>query len=77
MRLNHRYLHGGIRVLSVFSNWMEDYGMPQDDPQLTLRLRDFLQTVQTPHNIALTARLMIQSIDRLVSSGCTLLTYIE
>ncbi len=47
--------------------WLEQYNMLQDGTDLGRRLRDFLQLIHSPPNLALTAKLTLQSLERTVS----------
>lgn len=40
--------------------------MLQDDPQIVPRLRDFLSLINSPPSLALTAKQMLQIIDKMV-----------
>lgn len=57
-----------LRVLTVLSLWLEEYGLLQDSPHVAPRLREFLSLILDPSSLALTAKYMVQSLDRLVSS---------
>ena len=47
--------------------WLDEHGMAFDDPNILGKLRDFLSLIKSPPSLALTAKLMIQSIERKVS----------
>lgn len=49
------------------SMWFEEHGLQQDDPHVVPRLRDFLRLIASPPPLALTAKLMLQSLERIVS----------
>ncbi|KZT27559.1 ras GEF [Neolentinus lepideus HHB14362 ss-1] len=55
------------RVLTVLTRWIEDYRMTQEDPHIVPKLQEFLSYIVAPHALALTAKLMMQSLDRLSS----------
>ena len=57
----------GFSVLTILTMWVENHGMLQDDPQVVLRLKDFLSMIVSPPTLALSAKLLLQSIDKLVS----------
>ena len=57
-----------LRVLTVLSLWLEEYGLLQDSPHIAPRLREFLSLILDPSSLALTAKYMVQSLDRLVSA---------
>lgn len=52
-------------VLDIFSIWLENYQLLEEEPHIAQRLKDFLSPiVPSPHNE--TAIIIIQTIDRLV-----------
>jgi hypothetical protein len=54
------------RVLTVLTMWLEDHGLLQEEPHIAQRLTDFLTQIVEPSPLALTAKLMLQSLERLV-----------
>lgn len=55
-------------VLEVFSQWLENYGLVEEEPHIAQRLKNFLALiVSPPHNT--TATIIIQAIDRLTSTN--------
>jgi hypothetical protein len=54
------------RVLTVFTMWLEDFGLLEDEPHIAGRLTNFLQLILTPPSLALSAKLILQSVERLV-----------
>lgn len=52
-------------VLTIFTMWLEDYRLLEEEPQIAQRLTDFLALVTAPPSLALTAQLIVQSIKRL------------
>lgn len=54
------------RILMIFTVWLEDHRLLEEEPHIARRLTDFLSLVATPQPLAITAKLIIQSIKRLV-----------
>jgi hypothetical protein len=54
------------RVLTCLTIWLES-DMLHEDPDIANRLQGFLSHIVTPPPLALTARLILQSLERLVS----------
>jgi son of sevenless-like protein len=54
------------RVLTVLTTWLEDYALLTEEPHIARRLTDFLSMIVEPPALALTARLILQSLERLV-----------
>jgi son of sevenless-like protein len=54
------------RVLTALTAWLEDYRLLQEEPHIAQRLTDFLRQIMEPDPLALTARLILQSLERLV-----------
>jgi son of sevenless-like protein len=54
------------RVLTIFTVWLEDHRLLEEEPQIAQRLTDFLAHITTPAPQALTAKLIIKTIERLV-----------
>lgn len=53
-------------VLTIFTIWLEDHRLLEEEPHIAQRLTDFLNLITTPAPLALTAKLIIQSVERLV-----------
>lgn len=53
-------------VLAVLSMWLEDYGLLEDDPDIAPQLKDFLDLVISPPSLAFSAKLILQSLNKLV-----------
>lgn len=54
------------RVLTVLTMWLEDYDLLNQDPEVAPKLQNFLSLVISPATLALTARHMLKSLERLV-----------
>jgi son of sevenless-like protein len=54
------------RVLTVLAMWLEEYDLLNQDPEVAPKLQDFLSFIITPASLALTARHMLKSLERLV-----------
>jgi son of sevenless-like protein len=54
------------RVLTVFTMWMEDHNMVRQEPHVARKLQEFLASIPEGEPLALTAKLMLQALDRLV-----------
>jgi son of sevenless-like protein len=54
------------RVLTVLTMWLEDYALLTEEPHIARRLTDFLSLIVKPSELAVTARLILQSLERLV-----------
>ena len=55
-----------MRVLCVFGIWIEKHGLVLDEPSVVPRLRTWLSTILSPTGLALSAKQLVQSIDRIV-----------
>jgi len=55
------------RVLTVLLMWLEGYRLLELEPHIAQRLTDFLVQIVEPDAQALTAKLILQSLERLVS----------
>ena len=63
-------------VLDIFSMWLENYRLLEEEPHIAQRLRDFLSfNVSPPHNE--TATIIIHTIDRLVRRPLRLVRFIR
>jgi hypothetical protein len=54
------------RVLMCLTTWLEDYSMLNEDPHISQRMQDFLGLITQPASLALAARLILASLERLV-----------
>lgn len=52
-------------VLIVFTCWLEDHQLLEEEPHIARRLTDFLHEIQSPTSLVVTAGLILQSIERL------------
>ncbi len=52
-------------VLTIFTMWLEDHRLLEEEPHIAQLLTDFLNNVTSP--LAMAARLIVKSIERLVS----------
>jgi son of sevenless len=56
------------RILTVLTMWLEDHRLLQTDPEVAPKLQEFLSLIgNSPSSMGTTARLMMQSLERLVS----------
>ena len=55
------------RVLTVLTMWLEEYDLLNQDAEVAPKLQEFLGLVNSPHTLALTAKHMLKSLERLVS----------
>jgi son of sevenless-like protein len=55
------------RVLMCLTTWLEDYSMLNEDPHVARQMQEFLSLIQQPPQLALAARLILESLSRLVS----------
>jgi son of sevenless len=58
------------RVLTVLTMWLEEYDLLNQDAEVAPKLQEFLGLVINPPALALTAKHMLKSLERLVSFGC-------
>jgi son of sevenless-like protein len=49
--------------------WLEEYDLLNQDAEVAPKLQDFLGLVVSPPSLALTAKHMLKSLERLVSFG--------
>ena len=56
------------RVLTVLTMWLEEYDLLDQDPEVPPKLQDFLCLIVNPPALALTAKHILKSLERLVSS---------
>ena len=54
------------RVLTVLTMWLEEYDLLNQDPEVAPKMQDFLSLVISPASLALTARHILKSLERLV-----------
>jgi hypothetical protein len=47
--------------------WLEEYDLLNQDPEVAPKLQNFLRLIVTPPALALTAKHMLKSLERLVS----------
>jgi son of sevenless len=64
---NRKLLPTQNRVLTCLTTWLEDHGMLNEDPHIAQRMQEFLSLITQPPPLALTARLILGSLERLVS----------
>ncbi|KII94039.1 hypothetical protein PLICRDRAFT_50030 [Plicaturopsis crispa FD-325 SS-3] len=55
------------RVLTTFTIWFEDHNLLREEPQVAEKLKEFLSLIVSPAPLAITARLMRESLDRMAS----------
>jgi son of sevenless-like protein len=55
------------RVLTVLTMWLEEYDLLNQDAEVAPKLQEFLGLVINPPTLALTAKHMLKSLERLVS----------
>ncbi|KAH9050502.1 ras GEF [Lactarius hengduanensis] len=53
------------RVLTVLTMWLEEYDLLNQDPEVAPKLQDFLSLIISPSSLALTAKHMLKSLERL------------
>ncbi|KAH9065896.1 ras GEF [Lactarius vividus] len=53
------------RVLTVLTMWLEEYDLLNQDPEVAPKLQDFLSLIISPSSLALTAKYMLKSLERL------------
>ncbi|TFK77505.1 ras GEF [Pluteus cervinus] len=53
------------RVLTIFTMWLEDHRLLEEEPHIAGRMTEFLTFIAPPSLLATTAKLIIQSIERL------------
>lgn len=58
------------RVLTILTMWLEDYNLLDEEPWMAKSLADFLKLVVTPAAQASIAKLILQSLERLVRFDC-------
>jgi son of sevenless-like protein len=56
------------RVLMCFTTWLEDHDMLNEDPHISRRMQEFMSQITQPASLALAARLILGSLERLVSA---------
>ncbi|KAG9011301.1 hypothetical protein FRB93_003103 [Tulasnella sp. JGI-2019a] len=52
------------RVLATLTEWVERYRFVKDEPHMVTRLKEFLSLIKTPTANALTAKLLLQTIEK-------------
>jgi son of sevenless len=55
------------RVLTVLTLWLEEYDLLNQDAEVAPKLQDFLSLISSPSVLALTAKQVLKSLERLVS----------
>lgn len=60
------------RILSVISQWVDKHAMHIDDPQLIPKLRTFLGAIQSPTGLAISAKQLLQTLDRVQTEDVAL-----
>jgi son of sevenless-like protein len=58
------------RVLTVLTMWLEEYDLLNRDAEVAPKLQDFLCLIVSPAALALTAKHILKSLERLVSFKC-------
>ncbi|KAK7063870.1 ras guanine nucleotide exchange factor domain-containing protein [Favolaschia claudopus] len=53
------------RTLTLFTMWLQDHRLLEEEPHIAQRLTDFLQSIMQPQSLALTAKLIVRSIEDL------------
>ncbi|KAJ7755059.1 ras guanine nucleotide exchange factor domain-containing protein [Mycena maculata] len=53
------------RTLTLFTMWLQDHRLLEEEPHIAQRLTDFLTQIVQPQSLALTAKLIIRSIEDL------------
>nr|GAT61374.1 predicted protein [Mycena chlorophos] len=53
------------RILTLFTMWLQDHRLLEEEPHIAQRLTDFLTQITEPPPLALTAKLIIRSIEDL------------
>lgn len=54
------------RALTLLTMWLEDHYLLDEEPHMARNLTEFLSFITTPAPLALTAKLILQSLERLV-----------
>jgi son of sevenless len=54
------------RVLIVFTMWLQDYGLLDEEPHIAGRLVTFLTLIVSPSSLMLTAKLILRDLERSV-----------
>ncbi|EJD54484.1 ras GEF [Auricularia subglabra TFB-10046 SS5] len=57
-----------LRVLEVLRCWLEEHHMLQEDAEIASRMQEFLAQIRSPPAAALSARQILLSMERLISS---------
>ena len=60
------------RVLTILTMWLEDHHMLDEEPWIAQGVSDFLSLIVTPQQHAVTAKLILQSLERLVKPSLPL-----
>ncbi|KAJ7109784.1 ras guanine nucleotide exchange factor domain-containing protein [Mycena epipterygia] len=59
------------RTLTLFTMWLQDHRLLEEEPHIAQRLTDFLTQIVQPQPLALTAKLIIRSIEDLTFANPT------
>lgn len=62
-------------VLTVFTMWLEEHRLLEEEPHISRRLIEFLALIKPPSPLTVTAQSIIQSITRLVSNSSLILRH--
>lgn len=54
------------QILTIFTMWLEDHRLLEEEPHIARRLTEFLSGLKT-YKLSVLAQLIIQTIERLVS----------
>jgi son of sevenless-like protein len=54
------------RVLTILTIWLENHRMLDEEPHIAQQLTEFLSLIVTPEPLAITAKLILESLERLV-----------
>jgi len=55
------------RVLTILTMWLEDHKLLDEEPYMARQLTEFLSLIVAPEPLVITAKLMTESLKRLVS----------
>ncbi|KAJ7361302.1 ras guanine nucleotide exchange factor domain-containing protein [Mycena albidolilacea] len=59
------------RTLTLLTMWLQDHRLLEEEPHIAQRLTDFLRKIMQPQSLALTAKLIIRSIEDLTFANPT------
>ncbi|EGO31129.1 hypothetical protein SERLADRAFT_344874 [Serpula lacrymans var. lacrymans S7.9] len=63
------------RVLTVMTMWLEDYHLLDEEPEIAQKLTSFLSAIVMPSHLVLTAKLILQSLERMTFARPTSLSH--